>query len=132
MSQVTITLNGRTYKLACDDGEEQHLLKLAAHLSSHVDELRGSFGRVGDDRLLLMAGLMICDELFELRGRHDKITAELAELQSEQSRQAAESAQAEQTEAELAQTLEAAAERLEALSSKLADVGESAAGSGKD
>lgn len=129
MSQVTITLNGRTYKLACDDGEEQHLLKLAGHLSSHVDELRGSFGRVGDDRLLLMAGLMICDELFELRGRHDKITAELAELQTERSDEAAK---AEDSEAELAQTLEAAAERLEALSSKLANVGEPAAESGKD
>ena len=129
MSQVTITVNGRTYKLACDDGEEQHLLKLAAHLSSHVDELRGSFGRVGDDRLMLMAGLMICDELFELRGRHDKLNAELTALQNERSSQAAE---AEQSEAELAQTLEAAAERLEALSSKLADAGESVAGSGKD
>ena len=129
MSQVTITVNGRTYKLACDDGEEQHLLKLAAHLSSHVDELRGSFGRVGDDRLMLMAGLMICDELFELRGRHDKLNAELTALQNEHSSQAA---QAEQSEAELAQTLEAAAERLEALSSKLADAGESVAGSGKD
>ena len=129
MSQVTITVNGRTYKLACDDGEEQHLLKLAAHLSSHVDELRGSFGRVGDDRLMLMAGLMICDELFELRGRHDKLNAELTALQNERSSQAAE---AEQSEAELAQTLEAAAERLEALSSKLADAGESVAESGKD
>lgn len=128
MSQVTITVNGRTYKLACDDGEEQHLLKLAAHLSSHVDELRGSFGKVGDDRLLLMAGLMICDELFELRGRHDKVKTELEALQSERSDQAA---QAEDSEAELAQTLEAAAERLEALSSKLATAGESATESGK-
>ena len=123
MSQVTITVNGRTYKLACDDGQEQHLLKLAAHLSSQVDDLRGSLGKVGDDRLLLMAGLMICDELFELRGRHDKLTAEIADLQTERSNQAAE---AENSEAELAQTLEAAAERLETLSSKLSSAGEPA------
>ena len=66
MGQVTVTLNGRTYRLRCGDGEEPRLLALAEHVKGKVDQLVGEFGQVGDDRLMLMAALLVTDELFEL------------------------------------------------------------------
>lgn len=67
MGQVSVTLNGRTYRLRCGDGEEERLLTVVAHVRGHVDTLIAEHGQIGDDRLLLMAGIMITDELFELR-----------------------------------------------------------------
>ena len=57
MGQVSVTLNGRTYRLECGEGEETHLIALAEYLGSHVDTMRRKFGQVGDDRLILMASL---------------------------------------------------------------------------
>ncbi len=67
MGQVAITLNGRTYRLACQDGEEERLLALGNHVRSHVDRLTREFGQVGDDRLLAMVAILIADELFEAK-----------------------------------------------------------------
>lgn len=67
MGQVTVTLNGRTYRLRCEDGEEQRLFALADHVRGKVESLIAQFGQIGDDRLLLMASLLVTDELFEMR-----------------------------------------------------------------
>ncbi len=75
MGQVSITLNGRTYRLRCGDGEESRLLELSAHLRDKIERLTSDFGQVGDDRLMIMAALLITDELFEARAR-------LSELQT--------------------------------------------------
>ena len=75
MGQVSITLNGRTYRLRCGDGEEARLLELSAHLRDKIARLASDFGQVGDDRLMIMAALLITDELFEAR-------AQLAEIQT--------------------------------------------------
>lgn len=69
MGQVTVTLNGRSYRLRCGDGEEKRLLALSSHVKSKVDGLVAEFGQVGDDRLMLMAALLIADELWEARER---------------------------------------------------------------
>jgi cell division protein ZapA len=69
MGQVTVTLNGRTYRLRCGEGEEARLFALTEHLRGKVDQLLGEFGQIGDDRLLLMAALLVCDELFDARDR---------------------------------------------------------------
>lgn len=67
MGQITITLNGRSYKLRCGDGEEARLLELAAHVEGRLGQLKAEFGPVGDERLLVMASIMIADELFDTR-----------------------------------------------------------------
>lgn len=67
MGQVSVTLNSRMYRLACEDGEEGRLVELATHVKERVDELTLQFGQVGDDRLLLMAALLIADELWDTR-----------------------------------------------------------------
>jgi cell division protein ZapA len=63
MSQVSITINGRDYTIACDDGQEDHLTRLSDYLNSRIGEVVAAVGQVGDTRLLVMLGLLIADEL---------------------------------------------------------------------
>jgi cell division protein ZapA len=63
MALVDITINGRVYQVACDDGKEQHLAKLGSYLDKRVGELAGTLGQIGEARLLVMAGLLVADEL---------------------------------------------------------------------
>lgn len=67
MGQVSVILNGRAYRLACGDGEEPRLLELAGHIKERVEQLMLDFGQVGHDRLLLMAAILIADELWDTR-----------------------------------------------------------------
>lgn len=63
MGQVSIDINGRSYGIACDDGEEDHIVSLGDKLAERVKELADAVGQVGDARLLVMAGLLLIDEL---------------------------------------------------------------------
>ena len=67
MGAIPVNIAGREYSLACRDGEEPRLLQLASHLSGKADELTGSLGQMSEPRLLLMAGILVTDELFDLR-----------------------------------------------------------------
>jgi cell division protein ZapA len=69
MAQVTVTLNGRTYRLRCADGEEERLHDLVDHIRNKLDDLTARFGQIGSERLLLMAAILISDELFDARER---------------------------------------------------------------
>jgi cell division protein ZapA len=66
MAQVAVTINGRKYDIACDDGQEAHLSRLAQYIDKRVDELIAAVGQVGDARLLVMASLLVADELSEV------------------------------------------------------------------
>ena len=61
MAQVDVAINGKSYRIACDDGQEEHLLQLAAFVDQRVQELAASVGQIGDARLLVMASLLISD-----------------------------------------------------------------------
>jgi cell division protein ZapA len=80
MGQISVTLNGRTYRLRCGEGEEERLLELANHVSARVDGLAAEFGQVGDDRLLLMAALLITDELWDAREQLEVRNREASEV----------------------------------------------------
>lgn len=67
MGQISVNIGGRSYGLACRDGEEIRLSRLATHLSEKASELEGSLGQMSEPRLLLMAGILVTDELFDLR-----------------------------------------------------------------
>jgi len=69
MAQVAITVNGRTFQVACDDGQEKHLQDLAKYLNTKVDALASQVGQIGDLRLMLMASLMITDELHDAKAQ---------------------------------------------------------------
>lgn len=68
MGQVSIDINGRNYGIACDDGEESHIVSLGEALAVRVKELADAVGQVGDARLLVMAGLLLIDELNQRDG----------------------------------------------------------------
>ena len=115
MGQVSVTLNGRTYRLECGEGEETHLIALAEYLGSHVDTMRRKFGQVGDDRLILMASLVVTDELWELRRQMQAMKSTLDEARRDRSvaDQSVKNAQAD-----LAARVSAAADRLEMLNER--------------
>ena len=75
MAQVTVSVNGRDYQIACDDGDEEHVAELAAYLDERVGELTGTVGQVGEARLLLMVSLLIADELAEAYHELDDLKA---------------------------------------------------------
>ncbi len=116
MSQVSVTINGRQYRMACEDGQESHLMQLAKLLDERIGELRGKFGEVGDSRLTVMAALTVADQLSEAKQKITNIENELAALQDARV-VAAEHAQA--TETAIIAALNAAAERIEGLTRNL-------------
>lgn len=69
MAQVDIRVNGRNYKVTCDDGQEERLQRLAAFFDRHVSEMSDELGQIGDTRLMLLSALRICDDLFEAKAR---------------------------------------------------------------
>ncbi len=80
MGQVAVTINGRSYEVACDDGQEDHLVRLASYIDKKMAELVTSVGQIGDTRLLVMSALLLADELSEayselaaLRGDDDEV-----------------------------------------------------------
>jgi cell division protein ZapA len=64
MPQVVVTIAGRTYRMNCDEGEEAHIEALAHSVDAKIADLRGSFGEIGDQRIVVMAALTLADELF--------------------------------------------------------------------
>ena len=74
MAQVTVKINGRQYDISCDNGEEAHVTLLSEYVNRRVAELVANVGQVGDARLLVMASLLIADELSE-------VSAELSEVE---------------------------------------------------
>ncbi len=109
MSEVTITVNRRPYRLACEDGQEEHLRGLAARVDARVTDLVGKFGQIGDQQLLVMVGLLLADETAELRRRLD--------AQEHLSEEHASAYEAADTAA--ANILDAVAERIEALAASV-------------
>ena len=69
MAQVEINVNGRDYRVTCEDGQEDRLKRLAAHFDAQVGGLTRELGQIGDARLMLLAALTVCDELFDLKER---------------------------------------------------------------
>ena len=116
MGQVSVTLNGRTYRLECGEGEETHLIALAEYLGSHVDTMRRKFGQVGDDRLILMASLVVTDELWELRRQMQEMKATLAEARRDRS---VANELVKHQQADLAARVSSAADRLEMLNEQI-------------
>ena len=76
MAQVAVTIGGRTYRLACNEGEEAHLEGLALSLDAKFEAMHKSFGEIGDQRLIVMAALTVADELMEARARIAALEAE--------------------------------------------------------
>jgi cell division protein ZapA len=124
MSQVSVTINGRQFRMACEDGQEGHLMNLARELDNRINGLRTKFGEIGDTRLTVMAAITVADELSEAGQRIKRLEEELAVLQNAQ---VAMSDRNKAAQAAIAVALSKAAERVEnitkALNATIADSG---------
>jgi cell division protein ZapA len=81
MAQVTVTIDGKAYRMACDAGQEPHLEMLAARFDQYVGHLKGAFGEIGDNRLLVMSAVMVMDEMQEMEKRVAALESQLARSQ---------------------------------------------------
>ena len=116
MSQVNVTINGRQFRMACEDGQEGHLVALAQELDARISGLRTKFGEIGDTRLTVMAALTVADELAEAGLRLKRLEEELAALQDAR---VLTSDRNKAAQASIAVALGAAAERIESITKKL-------------
>jgi cell division protein ZapA len=116
MPQVSVTINGRQFRMACEIGEEPRLMRLAEDLDARIVALRARFGEIGDTRLTVMAALALADELSEVKEKLQRLEPELATLQ-DASVVSADRAQA--TQAAVVAALNAAAERIEGITRRL-------------
>jgi cell division protein ZapA len=107
MAHVSLTIDGRKYRVACNEGEEQRLESLAGMIDGKIGELRASFGEIGDQRLVVMAALTIADNLAEAR---DEVAAERERMSTVKAQTAA-----------VAASLDAVSSRLESLAAQLAE-----------
>jgi cell division protein ZapA len=116
MTQVSATISGRQFRLACEDGQEEHLQALAHNIDQRIIDLRAKFGEIGDTRLTVMAALMVADDLSEAERRIRRLQEEIAGLQDARN-VAADRAKAA-TNAVLG-AFNSAAERIEGITRKL-------------
>jgi cell division protein ZapA len=116
MAHVTVNIAGRAYRMACDDGQEEHLTRLAQDVDARIDQLRGAFGEIGDQRLSVMAAITIADELAEAKRR---IRTLEQDLESQRAARSATLERMEQSEQAMASAVITAAERLERIARDL-------------
>ena len=116
MAQVTITIDNKQYRMACDEGQEEHLMEMGQKFDRYVAYLKGSFGEIGDQRLTVMAGIMIMDELNELQKRVRGMESEIATLRKTRDDALVK---ADKNDAALTGALSTLAERMEGLAARL-------------
>ena len=116
MAQVTVTIDGKAYRMACDEGQEEHLTDLANRFDRYVAHLKGSFGEIGDQRLTVMAGIMVMDELSELQKRLMGVESEVVTLRKTRDDALTK---ADKNDAALTGALASLAERMEGLAGRL-------------
>lgn len=119
MAQVKVKINGRTYEIACDDGQEDHVLRLGKYVDKKVGELAGQVGQVGDTRLLVMAALLITDELSEAYGELEDIREGRAGMVGQDAAAAAAAEAAQAAAEETAEEIRALTRRIEGIAAGL-------------
>lgn len=116
MAQVTVTIDGKAYRMACEEGQEQHLETLAGRFDQYVGHLKSQFGEIGDLRITVMAGIMIMDELAELTRKIERLEGEIASLRTSGEGQAQDKAR---NEALMVSAVEELTARLRDITAKL-------------
>ena len=106
MPEITVTIAGKPYRMACGEGEEQHLMALAADFDRRITALKQHFGEVGDNRLLIMAALTVADDLAEARRQTADAHKQIEQLQAAEQQVTQRTSE---SEADLAERIESAA-----------------------
>ena len=113
---MTVTIAGKTYRMACADGEEAHLEALGALYDGKITQMRDSFGEIGDMRLHVMAALIVADELSEAQSVITRLKSEIADLKTLVD---SSDERANASEEQFAKAILLAAERVERLARSL-------------
>ncbi|MBW9053834.1 cell division protein ZapA [Rhizobium mesosinicum] len=116
MAQVTVTIDGKAYRMACEEGQEEHLTDLAVRFDRYVGHLKGQFGEIGDLRITVMAGIMVMDEISELTRRVAGLESELETLRGNRDTVLAATAR---TEEGIAAALSEVTSRIQSITDKL-------------
>jgi len=123
MPEVNVEINGRKYRMACEEGQEPHLQMLADTFNRKIEALKGNFGEIGDNRLTVMAGIAALDELYEAQNQIGKLKADVEELTRAGEAMAAET---EATEQKFTRQLAEAARKIESIATAIDETGASA------
>ncbi len=119
MSQVTVTIDGKAYRMACDEGQEAHLTELAGSFDRYVGHLKTQFGEIGDLRLTVMAGIMVMDELSEANRKLAEVQGELESVTKARDSMAASAGRSDET---LVQALGELTEQVNQIAAKIVPV----------
>ena len=124
MPEVNVEIDGKKFRMACEEGQEAHLMELAERFNRTVVQLKGSFGEIGDNRLVVMAGIAVLDELAEAEDRIEALKQDIADLTSAGREVTIES---EELEQRFARRLNEAARKIEAIAQAIDETGAPAA-----
>jgi cell division protein ZapA len=116
MAQVTVTIDSKTYRMACEEGQEEHLSDLAGRFDRYVGHLKNQFGEIGDLRITVMAGIMVMDELHELQRRMRGLEAEVETLKKTRDNALSK---VDKTDHDLAEALSEVTDKIEQIAGKL-------------
>lgn len=120
MPEVNVEINGRKFRMACEDGQQAHLMSLADRFNRHIDAFKGTFGEIGDNRLTVMAGIAVLDELGEAERKIATLERTVAELTSAGE---ALSVELEDLEEKFARRMNEAARKIESISTAIDEAG---------
>jgi cell division protein ZapA len=120
MPEVNVEIAGKKYRMACEEGQQAHLLDLARQFNDRVEMFKGDFGEIGDTRLTVMTGIALLDELATARHTIETLKADIAELTSAGRELTLE---AEELEQRFARRLADAARKVEAVATVLDETG---------
>jgi cell division protein ZapA len=120
MPEVNVEINGRKYRMACEEGQEPHLQMLADVFNRKIDALKGNFGEIGDNRLTVMAGIAALDELEEAQRQIAQLKQDVADLTRAGQAMAAET---EEIEQRFARQLAEAARKIESIATAIDETG---------
>ncbi len=110
MAQVDVTINDQNYRIACEEGQQDHLRKLAGQVDERIAELVSVMGQIGELRLLVMASMLMADEIAETRDSAAAATAETA---------AGDAGMDATQEAALVNSIETLAQRVESVAAQI-------------
>ena len=120
MPEVNVEIDGKKFRMACEEGQEAHLLELAERFNRTVIQLKGSFGEIGDNRLIVMAGIAVLDELAEAEDRIASLKQDIADLTTAGHDLTNE---ADELEQKFARRLNDAARKVEAIAQAIDETG---------
>jgi cell division protein ZapA len=124
MPEVNVEINGRKYRMACEEGQEPHLQMLADTFNRKIDALKGSFGEIGDSRLTVMAGIAALDQLYEAERQIGQLKQDVTDLTRAGQAMATET---EEVEQKFARQLAEAARKLESIATAIDETGAASA-----